>query len=105
MIQGVLECYRSLWSTRAISYRYDAGIPHESVNMAVIVQTMVDARGAGVMFTKNPVIPTEDQIVIESNFGLGESVVAGYAIPDRYTITKTSLNGVTQFKVVPSPLW
>ncbi|TFG32479.1 hypothetical protein EU527_10005 [Candidatus Thorarchaeota archaeon] len=86
VIEHVKHCFGSIWTTRAISYREENHIPHENVLVAVIVQSMIDAKSAGVMFTKNPISNADNEIMIESNFGLGESVVSGYAIPDRYIV-------------------
>jgi len=89
-IENVLEhlknCFGSMWTTRAVAYREENDIPHDQVQIAVVVQSMVDARCAGVLFTRNPISKVPNEMMIESNFGLGESVVSGYAIPDRYVV-------------------
>ncbi|MGY5879905.1 MAG: PEP/pyruvate-binding domain-containing protein [Candidatus Thorarchaeota archaeon] len=91
-IQNVLEhiksCFGSMWTTRAVAYREENEIPHDQVQVAVIVQTMVDARCAGVMFTMNPISRNRNEMMIESNFGLGESVVSGQTVPDRYVVAQ-----------------
>ncbi len=83
-------CYASLWTARAVSYRNQRGLEQTNVAMAVIVQAMVLSRSAGVMFTAHPVSGDTSEIVIESNWGIGESVVSGYAEPDMFTLKKTS---------------
>lgn len=91
-IQNVLEhiksCFGSMWTTRAVAYREENEIPHDQVQVAVVVQTMVDARCAGVMFTMNPISRNRNEMMIESNFGLGESVVSGQTVPDRYVVAQ-----------------
>ncbi|MGY5875638.1 MAG: PEP/pyruvate-binding domain-containing protein [Candidatus Thorarchaeota archaeon] len=86
VIEKVRECYASLWTPRAISYRHAQSIPHDGVKIAVVIQNMVLARSAGVLFTRNPNSNDDEEVMIESNFGLGESVVSGEAIPDRYIV-------------------
>ncbi|MHA2424655.1 MAG: PEP/pyruvate-binding domain-containing protein, partial [Candidatus Thorarchaeota archaeon] len=88
LINNVRNCYASIWTPRAISYRQRNSIPHEAVKLAVLVQSMVDAKTAGVLFTDDPTGTPLTQMVIESNYGLGESVVSGKASPDRYIISR-----------------
>ncbi|MFW9959814.1 MAG: PEP/pyruvate-binding domain-containing protein [Candidatus Thorarchaeota archaeon] len=90
VLQHIKRCFGSVWTERAVSYREENRIQHERVRIAVVVQTMVDARTAGVLFTKNPLSSSNNEMMIESNFGLGESVVGGYAVPDRYLILKSA---------------
>ncbi|MFX0036121.1 MAG: PEP/pyruvate-binding domain-containing protein [Candidatus Hermodarchaeota archaeon] len=84
----IKRCYASLWSNRAIIYRYKNKIPHNLIKMAVIIQKMVDAKSAGVLFTINPITSNNDELLIESNFGLGESIVSGKINPDQFIIKK-----------------
>lgn len=86
VLDHLKNCFGSMWTTRAVSYREENDIPHDQVKIAVVVQSMVDARCAGVLFTRNPISNLPNEMMIESNFGLGESVVSGYAIPDRYVV-------------------
>lgn len=88
VLDHIKNCFSSMWTTRAVAYREENGIPHDQVQVGVIVQSMVDARCAGVMFTNNPISRAQNELMIESNFGLGESVVSGQAIPDRYVIAQ-----------------
>ncbi len=96
VIEHVQKCFGSMWTARAIAYREDNGIPHDQVRVAVVVQRMVDAKSAGVLFTRNPLNPEKREMMIESNFGLGESVVSGYGVPDRYVIDSTTLSLVSK---------
>jgi pyruvate, water dikinase len=90
LIQKVVKCWSSLFTPRAIFYRNEKGFPHEKVFISVGVQKMVNSRAAGVMFTINPVTGNRDEIVIEGNFGLGETVVSGAVNPDDFVIDKAT---------------
>ncbi|MET3921237.1 PEP/pyruvate-binding domain-containing protein [Arthrobacter sp. UYEF20] len=74
---AVTDCWASLWTARAMAYRAREGIGPDAVRLAVVVQRMVEAEAAGVMFTANPANGRRDQIVISAAWGLGESVVSG----------------------------
>ena len=93
-IQGVLtaiqHCWASLWTERATSYRHSRGIDPRTVRLAVVVQRMVDAQVAGVLFTANPLTGKRREIVIEANPGLGEAVVSGATNPDYFVVTTTT---------------
>lgn len=90
VIQHILKCWASLFTDRAIAYRNQIGWPHDKVTISVGVQKMVKAKCAGVMFTIDPVIGDENKIVVEGNWGLGESVVKGEVSPDHFLIDKQS---------------
>jgi len=92
LVSKTLKCWSSLFTPRAIFYRTEKGFRHEDVLISVGVQKMVDAKAAGVTFTINPVTGEEDQIVIEANWGLGETVVSGEVTPDHYVVDKKSLH-------------
>lgn len=77
----VVRCWASYWNDRAVKYRHDMGIDHLSTGMAVVVQRMVSSDTSGVMFTVNPVDGSDD-VVIESSWGLGESIASGIITPD-----------------------
>ncbi|MDX6321068.1 MAG: rifampicin phosphotransferase [Propionibacteriaceae bacterium] len=77
LIAAVKDCWASLWTARAMTYRARQGIDPRSVSLAVVVQRMVDADAAGVMFTANPGNGRRDQVVISAAWGLGESIVSG----------------------------
>ncbi|WP_373189468.1 phosphoenolpyruvate synthase [Halolamina sp.] len=83
LIDRVKECWASLFSQRAIYYRERQDFPHDVVDIAVVVQQMVDAEKSGVMFTSHP-STGEDRIIIEAAWGLGEAVVSGTVSPDNY---------------------
>ncbi len=86
VLDAVRRCWGSLWTERAMSYRRRRQIESGNLRMAVVVQRMVDAEFAGVMFTANPVTGERDQIVIDANPGLGEAVVSGLVTPDHYVL-------------------
>lgn len=88
VLEKVVECWLSFFSDRAVFYREAKGSLAD-VAMAVVVQQMVNARKAGVMFTVDPVSGRKDRIVIEAAFGLGEQVVSGEVTPDCYTLDRS----------------
>ncbi|AUX08145.1 phosphoenolpyruvate synthase [Halalkaliarchaeum desulfuricum] len=83
LLERIRDCWASLFTQRAIYYRNRQGFDHESVDIAVVVQRMVDAEKSGVMFTSHP-STGEPEAVIESAWGLGEAVVSGSVSPDNY---------------------
>ncbi len=92
VVESTRNCWASLFTDRAISYRIKMGFPHEEVLISVGVQRMVDARTAGVMFTLNPLTGDRSKITIDANWGLGESVVKGEVTPDNYLVDKVTFN-------------
>ncbi len=86
VIDAVRDCWASLWTERAIAYRERLGIDPGGVAIAVVVQRMVEADHAGVMFTADPVTGARERIVIDSNPGLGEAVVSGLVTPDHVVL-------------------
>jgi pyruvate,water dikinase len=85
------RCISSLYTGRAIAYRLRNGFRHAEVAIGVGVQKMAHAYCAGVMFTLNPSNGDRSSIVIDSNFGFGESVVSGEVTPDHFVVNKVSL--------------
>ncbi len=83
---AVINCWASLWTARAMAYRAREGIRPDEVRLAVVVQRMVEAEAAGVMFTANPANGRRDQTVISAAWGLGESVVSGSVTTDDVTV-------------------
>lgn len=90
LIEKVKLCMASLFTPRAIAYRIKMGFSHEKVSISVGIQKMVDARSAGVMFTLNPINGDPSKVVIEGNWGLGETVVAGLCNPDKFIVDKVT---------------
>ncbi|MHA2196996.1 MAG: PEP/pyruvate-binding domain-containing protein [Promethearchaeota archaeon] len=91
LITAIRDCWASLWTPRAISYRHQMGIKQEVVAMAVVVQIMVPSDVSGILFTANPVNGERSEIIINSSFGLGEAVVGGQVIPDTYVVDRSNL--------------
>ncbi len=88
MVHRVRECWGSLYSVESITYRLKHDLPEEGVAMAVVVQQMVDARTAGVMFTRSPLSGDKSVLTIEGAWGLGSAVVSGEVTPDRWVVGK-----------------
>lgn len=87
VMEKVVECWLSFFSERALFYREHKG-DLDDIAMAVVVQQMVDADKAGVMFTVDPVNGRKDRVVIEAARGIGENVVSGEVTPDYYTLDR-----------------
>jgi pyruvate,water dikinase len=98
VLEGVRECWGSLWTARAAFARHAKGISHDRGLIAPLIQVMVDADCAGVLFTANPITQTTSEIVVESNWGIGESVVSGRSLNDFFVLAKDSLS-VEQSKI------
>jgi pyruvate,water dikinase len=90
VLAAAKKCWASLWTARAIAYRAKNGIDQEAVALAVVVQEMVNADAAGVLFTANPVNGYRDEIVINAAWGLGEAIVGGLVTPDTIVVDKAS---------------
>ena len=90
ILRSVKACYLSLWSERAIAYRQQQRFDHLQAAMAVVVQTMVQCETAGVAFSINPVSGDMKQVLINANYGLGESVVSGEGQIDQFAVEKSS---------------
>jgi pyruvate,water dikinase len=91
VVYYVKKVWSSLYTPRALYYRDKMGIPHEKSLMAVLVQKLVNARSAGVMFTLDPTNGDRSKVVIEASWGLGEGVVRGIVTPDEYVVDKSTL--------------
>ncbi|WP_421077179.1 phosphoenolpyruvate synthase [Methanothermococcus sp. Ax23] len=92
VVNAVQRCFASLFTPRAVFYREQKGFDHFQVALAAVVQKMVNAEKAGVLFTVNPINQNYDEMVIEGAWGLGEGVVSGTVSPDTYIIDKTDLS-------------
>jgi pyruvate,water dikinase len=84
----IRDCWGSLYSVESMSYRRKRDFKEKNVAMAVVVQTMVDARTAGVMFTRSPLTGDRSVMTIEGSWGLGSAVVGGEVTPDRWVVGK-----------------
>ncbi|MFB6298598.1 MAG: phosphoenolpyruvate synthase [Salinirussus sp.] len=89
LLDRVQECWASLFTQRAIYYRQENDYSHETVDIAVVVQEMVDADKSGVLFTSHPSTGAP-VVTVEAAWGLGEAVVSGAVTPDNYVIDRES---------------
>ena len=87
-LRRIRACWASLYSGESVSYRRKRNLPEHRVAMAVVVQCMVDARTAGVMFTRSPTTGDRSVVTIEGAWGLGSAVVGGEVTPDRWVLGK-----------------
>ncbi len=88
VLDRIRSCWASLYSVPSIAYRRKHGLPESGVAMAVVVQAMVNARKAGVMFTRSPQTGDRSVVTIEGAWGLGSAVVGGEVTPDRFVVAK-----------------
>ena len=90
IVEHIRKCWASLWTTRAVAARRHKDIDHKLGLIAPIVQKMVHSEVAGVLFTANPITNSRDEMVIEANWGLGESVVSGKSMNDFFLLDHSS---------------
>ncbi|MEK7617733.1 MAG: PEP/pyruvate-binding domain-containing protein [Patescibacteria group bacterium] len=91
LTKSILKCWSSLFTPRAIFYRYEKKLNKRKISVAIVVQKMVQSKISGVCFTVHPVAKDKNLMVIEAGFGLGESVVSGLITPDTYIVKKNNL--------------
>ena len=91
LLINVKCCWASLWTARAMAYRHKQNYDHSKVYLSIVIQRMVEAEAAGVAFTANPLNGREDEILINSSYGLGEVVVAGIVTPDNFILDRKTL--------------
>lgn len=85
---AVKQCWGSLWTPQALNYRHQNGINQDSVAMSVVVQKLVPADVAGILFTANPATGERSEMVINASYGLGEAVVSGQITPDTFIVNR-----------------
>lgn len=88
LLEKVQHCWASLFTPRAIFYRFEKGLDTTKISVAVVVQKMVNSEKSGIAFSVHPVTEDRNQIIIEAGFGLGEAIVSGSVTPDSYVISK-----------------
>lgn len=90
LLDAIKKCWASLWTARAIAYRIKNNIDQSTVALAVVVQEMVNAEAAGILFTANPMNGHRDEMVINAAWGLGEAIVGGLVSPDTIVVDKAT---------------
>lgn len=96
LLTGVKHCFASLFTDRAILYRSQNGFDHREVALAVVVQHMVHAEVAGILFTADPVTNNRTLASIDASFGLGEALVSGVVSADLYRVDTRARRIVTR---------
>ncbi len=88
LLENVKRCWASLFTPRAIFYRFEKGLHGTPISVAVVVQKMVESEVSGIAFSVHPVTQDYNQLIIEAGFGLGEAIVSGSVTPDNYVVEK-----------------
>src|SRR3989475_2218611 len=90
VLDAVRKCWASLWNDRAVAYRQTHDVPARGLRLAVVVQRMIDADSAGVLFTADPITGRRQRAAIEAVRGLGEQLVSGAVNPDHFIVNTRS---------------
>ena len=88
LLENVKKCWASLFTSRAIFYRYEKNLHNTNISVAVVVQKMIESEISGIAFSVHPVTQDHNQMIIEAGFGLGEAIVSGQITPDSYVVEK-----------------
>ncbi len=88
ILKNVKKCWASLFTPRAIFYRFEQKLQKQKVSVAVVIQKMVNSEESGISFSVHPVTQDYNHIIIEAGLGLGESIVSGQITPDSYIVDK-----------------
>lgn len=89
LLENVKRCWASLFTPRAIFYRFEKELHKTKISVAVVVQKMVESEISGIAFSVHPVTEDRNQLIIEGGYGLGEAIVSGQITPDSYVVEKT----------------
>ncbi|MDP1884542.1 MAG: PEP/pyruvate-binding domain-containing protein [Candidatus Moranbacteria bacterium] len=92
LLEKVQYCWASLFTPRAIFYRFEKNLHKQKISVAVVVQKMVESEVSGIAFSVHPVTEDRNQLIIEAGFGLGEAIVSGQITPDSYVVEKNPRN-------------
>jgi pyruvate,water dikinase len=109
VLDAVRRCWASLWTGRATFYRHSKHFDHLKIEIAVVVQAMVESEVSGVMFTGNPMNCANHEAIINASYGLGEAVVQGITTPDQFVINTVKARmiektlGAKQVRIVRNP--
>ncbi len=88
LLENVKKCWASLFTPRAIFYRFEKKLHKQKISVAVVVQKMVESEKSGIAFSVHPVTEDRNQLIIEAGLGLGEAIVSGQITPDSYVVEK-----------------
>jgi len=91
VVQRVKECWSSLFTPRAIFYRFEKKLQAQNVSVAVVIQKMIQSEVSGIAFMVHPVTKDPNHMIIEAGFGLGEAIVGGVVTPDSYVVNKKEM--------------
>ncbi len=91
LLDAIAECRASAHSERALHYRRASGLTAPRAPLPVLVQLLVPADAAAVVFSINPVTPRSGEVLVNAAFGLGESIVGGTVTPDEWALRRPSL--------------
>ena len=91
VLEKVKKVWASAYTTRAVAFRINKGLPVLGDELGVAVPKMVNARASGITFTVDPVTGDESKIILEANWGLGEGVVSGAESVDGFVVEKANL--------------
>lgn len=88
LLENVKKCWASLFTPRAIFYRFEKDLHKQKISVAVVVQKMLESEKSGIAFSVHPVTEDKNQLIIEAGLGLGEAIVSGQITPDSYVVEK-----------------
>lgn len=88
LLENVKKCWASLFTPRAIFYRFEKNLHKQKISVAIVVQKMIESEKSGVAFSVHPVTQDKNQLIIEAGFGLGEAIVSGQITPDSYVVER-----------------
>ncbi|MBU0707352.1 phosphoenolpyruvate synthase, partial [Patescibacteria group bacterium] len=88
VVEAVRKCWSSLYTPRALFYRFEKKLHKQMIRVGVVVQKMINSKVSGIAFTTHPVTRDPNQMIIEAGWGLGEAIVSGQVTPDAYVIDK-----------------
>ena len=88
LLENVKKCWASLFTPRAIFYRFEKELHKQKISVAVVIQKMIQSKVSGIAFSVHPVTQDRNQLIIEAGFGLGEAIVSGQITPDSYVVEK-----------------
>lgn len=96
LLANIKKCWASLFTPRAIFYRFEKKLRNQKISVAVVVQKMIQSEISGIAFTVHPVTKDYKQMIIEAGYGLGEAIVGGKITPDAYIVNKNPKMGILE---------